>query len=341
MTRDDAAVGCLLGQAVGDMMGTTAENLSPRRVAKLFRNFDKPRFLFGLGMGTDDTEHAVMTLLAAQRYPQSVEQFRRSLAWRLRWWFFYAPPGIGLATLKSCIKLWLGVPSTRSGVISAGNGPAMRSAILGVMVDGEQLHNFVKASTRLTHTDPKAEYGAYAISRMIHTDGYDDLARQLIDDVPTDAAADELRKLLDHVEDALNRNLNVSDFASELSLNRGVTGYIYHTVPVAIFSAWKHGHDYRSAIEAVIRCGGDTDTVAAVTGALIGARHGKGCIPTEWLNSYVDWYWTMPAMENLAFGQTHTWGWKDVVYPIALPMRNLFFFGVVVVHLLRRLLPPW
>lgn len=43
------------------------------------------------------------------------------------------PAGIGLTTLKGIGKMWLGVKPTRSGVFSAGNGPAMRSSILGVV----------------------------------------------------------------------------------------------------------------------------------------------------------------------------------------------------------------
>ena len=42
------------------------------------------------------------------------------------------PAGIGLATLRSILKLWLFVPGRWRGVYSAGNGPAMRSALLGV-----------------------------------------------------------------------------------------------------------------------------------------------------------------------------------------------------------------
>ena len=340
MTREDAVVGCLLGQAVGDMMGTTAENLSPRRVAKMFHNLNRPRLFFGYGTVTDDTEHAIATLLAVRASSQSVEAFRQSLAWRLRWWFLYGPPGIGLATLKSCIKLWLGFPSTRSGVYSAGNGPALRSAIIGVMIDPEQVREFVRAATRLTHTDPKAEYGALAIARMTTINDHTNLAQQL-HDLPTDDAANELRHLLEQVEDGISRGISVQEFAMMLTLKHGVSGYIYHTAPVAIFAFLKHGKDYRSAIEAVIRCGGDTDTVAAITGALIGTHYGKECIPLDWINGYIDWYWSIPEMIKLCNGIERKLSWKDLLYPVAQPMRNMFFFAVVVMHLLRRLLPPW
>jgi len=111
----DAVVGCLLGQAVGDMMGLSAENLGPRRVAKLFPNLDRPRFLFGYGMGSDGTEHACMTAQALLRSGGDRHRFRRSLAWRLRWWFLAGPVGIGRATLLACLRLWFGVPSHKSG----------------------------------------------------------------------------------------------------------------------------------------------------------------------------------------------------------------------------------
>ena len=40
------------------------------------------------------------------------------------------PAGVGLATARACLKLWLGFSPERSGIYSAGNGPAMRSAVL-------------------------------------------------------------------------------------------------------------------------------------------------------------------------------------------------------------------
>ena len=99
--NEDAIIGCLLGQAVGDMMGKPMENLSPRRIAKLFPKLDRPAFLFGRGMVTDDTVHACMTAQALLRSGGDKGRFLRSLAWRLRWWFAAGPPGIGLATLRS------------------------------------------------------------------------------------------------------------------------------------------------------------------------------------------------------------------------------------------------
>lgn len=83
----DAIVGCLLGQAVGDMMGLPAKNLSPRRTAKLFPTFNRPQFVFGYGMGSDDTGHARLTAQALLQSGGEIERFGRELRRGLRWWF--------------------------------------------------------------------------------------------------------------------------------------------------------------------------------------------------------------------------------------------------------------
>ncbi len=36
-------------------------------------------------------------------------------------------------------------------------------------------------------------------------------------------------------------------------------------------------------LAAAVRCGGDTDTVAAIAGSLLGARWGATAIPSEWM----------------------------------------------------------
>ena len=164
-------IGSILGTAVGDAIGLPYEGLSRRRGAKLLGNPDRHRLLFGFGMVSDDTEHTCIvaqSLIAAGA--NDVTEFQTQLAWRLRFWLLGLPAGVGLATLRSILKLWLGFSPARSGVFSAGNGPAMRAAILGVAIeDPIQLREFVRVASRITHTDPKAEYGALAIALAAHT----------------------------------------------------------------------------------------------------------------------------------------------------------------------------
>src|SRR5580692_5050571 len=144
-------IGTLIGTAVGDALGLPAENLPPERIRKMWGGQWRMRFLCGRGMTSDDTEHTEMVAQALLSHPDDPVAFQRALGWRLRWWFLGLPAGVGLATARACLHLWLGISPKRSGVFSAGNGPAMRSAIIGAFFEHDQHRRveFVKASTRL------------------------------------------------------------------------------------------------------------------------------------------------------------------------------------------------
>ncbi len=337
-SQSPEVAGCLIGQAIGDMMGLPYENVSPRRIAKLAR-FDRPRFIFGYGCGSDDTEHIGLTAEAIRYANGDVATFRRRLASSLRRWFLAGPPGIGLATLKSCLKLCLGFPESRSGVRSAGNGPAMRAAILGVMVPAEALADFVAASTRLTHTDRRAEVGSLIVARLAAEAPRLDPSKGaawisgVTDEFSKQADLEPLLRNLQLTAEALLQGLTVPAFAEQLTSGRGVSGFIAHTVPVAVMAFFRHADDYARGIEQVIRAGGDTDTVAAITGALIGTRVGVEGIPLEWRQRHCDWPWSIDRLIHLHRPPL-------VLWPIIV-LRNLGFFLIVLTHLLRRLLPPW
>src|SRR4051794_24419432 len=166
MADERSLTSCLTGMAVGDALGLPHEGLSPRRARRLFPDVDRYHFLFGRGMFSDDTEHACMTAQALLASGGDGQRFARSLAWRLRWWLLGCPFGTGLATLKACLKLWLGFSPRNSGVWSAGNGPCMRAPALGVALGDRPvlLREFVRRSTRMTHTDPRAERAALAVA---------------------------------------------------------------------------------------------------------------------------------------------------------------------------------
>src|SRR5262249_4524204 len=126
---------------------------------------DRYRMLFGRGMVSDDTEHACIVAQSLIGSRGDDLLFARELGKRLRWWFLSIPAGIGLASARASIKLLLGFPPGKSGVYSAGNGPCMRTPILGAAIDDlETLRRLVRISTRITHTDPKAEHGAWVVS---------------------------------------------------------------------------------------------------------------------------------------------------------------------------------
>lgn len=141
------------------------------------------------------------------------------------------------------------------------------------MVPAEKLAEFVTASTRLTHTDRHAEVSSLIVARLAAATPQLDPTRgaawisEVVAEFQKDADLEPLLKNLQLAAEALHQGLTVPVFAERLTSGRGVSGFIAHTVPVAVMAFFRHADDYAQGIEQVIRAGGDTDTVAAVTGA--------------------------------------------------------------------------
>jgi ADP-ribosylglycohydrolase len=332
--------GLLLGLAVGDALGLPMEGLAPARIARRFPGPLRHRLLFGRGMVSDDTEHAIFTAQAVLQAPADVAAFRRALAWKLRGWFLGLPAGIGLATLRACVRLWLGFP--RPGVFSAGNGPGMRAPVLGAYFAGDpaRLAAYVRASTELTHTDPKALTGAMALATMAAwavthdgPPGWTEAQEMLTGVAPEDAA---WGALVAAIGEGLAAGDDVPAFARRLGLGRGVTGYMYHTAPVALFAWLRHGGDYAAGVAGVVQAGGDTDSVAAMAGALLGATATPAGIPQAWVDGLTDWPRGVGVLRALGAARA------PVRYPLwGVVPRNAAFTAIVLGHGLRRLLPPY
>ena len=351
-TQQTAILGCLLGTAIGDAVGLASEGLSKRRQVRLFPSLDGPRLLGHRGMVSDDTEH---TCLVAQALIQSAGDpatFSAAFARRLRFWLLGLPAGVGWATLRAALKLSLGIPPSRSGVASAGNGPAMRSALIGVCFgdDPERLRALVQASTRLTHTDRRAEVGALAVALAAHLSAEAPMewAKTYLQTLETWIGSDDagFLPLARQATASAEAGDSTETFAVSLGAGERVSGYVYQTVPVALHAWFRFPHDYRQAILSVIHCGGDTDTTAAIVGAIVGAGVGPGGIPPEWQSALCEWPRTMDWITRLGTQLTAVGMDGQPQKPLSLPFlplmgRNLFFAAVVLAHGFRRLLPPY
>jgi ADP-ribosylglycohydrolase len=349
----NAFIGCLLGTAVGDALGLPYEGLSPRRAIKLFPDTNRHHLFLGNGMVSDDTEHACFVAQALIRSRGDVTVFRKRLARSLRWWLLALPAGVGFATLRSIVKLWLGFPPRKSGVFSAGNGPAMRSPILGVAYgqDTATLKTFVKASTELTHSDPKAYYAALAVALAAYqsaaesapsADQYLATFKKLL---PGDDAQ-ELHDLLQRAAISAAGNETVSEFAESIGSKKGISGYSYHTVPCVLQVWFGNATDFAKGLRDIVRAGGDTDTAGAIYGGIAGARAGKRGIPKDWLSNIIEWPRTIDWMERLAEATANSGhdqaGFGTPAYFVpGILLRNLFFLVIVLAHGFRRLAPPW
>lgn len=340
--------GVLLGTAVGDALGLPAEGLSRQRIERRWGGEWRHRFLFGRGMISDDTEHTLFVAQALLRHPEEPAAFQRCLAWKLRGWLLGLPAGIGWATLRAILKLWLGFPPHRSGVWSAGNGPAMRSAVLGAYFadDPEKRRKFVRASTRLTHLDPRAETAAQAVADAAASAAGQGPSAGWLASLPGAGGDEAWRRLCEQLREALAASRSVQEFAEALGLSQGVTGYAYHTVPVALYAWARHAGDFHAGLTAALNCGGDTDTVGAIAGALLGAQVGPQGIPAAWLEGVGDWPRSTPLLNQVARtlsarkGASPGAGPVRYCWPALLP-RNTVFLAAVLAHGLRRLAPPY
>ncbi|HEX3762304.1 MAG TPA: ADP-ribosylglycohydrolase family protein [Kofleriaceae bacterium] len=251
----DRIRGCLLGTALGDAAGLPYEGLSPARVARALGDAPpRPRALV-----SDDTEQTALVAsgLACTRDP---DRFGDEMVRRLRRWFLALPPAIGWGTLRACVKLCLG---GRRGVASAGNAPAMRAAVIGVVAtDDAHLDALCAAATTPTHTDARAVDAARVVARAARGPvALDALAAGC----RTGALAAAITRIAPHVGEP------PAAVVRALGWTRGPGAYCVETVPAALW-ACASAATPAGAIEAAIRLGGDTDTIAAIAGAIAGAR---------------------------------------------------------------------
>ncbi|MGL4667466.1 MAG: ADP-ribosylglycohydrolase family protein [Saezia sp.] len=344
--------GLLIGAAVGDAIGLPREGLSPKRALKLFGKIIQPAlivipFTKRLTTCSDDTEHLWLTaqaLLAASH--QDTHYFQAQLAQRLKRWLFTLPIGIGKATLIASLKLCLGISPQKSGSFSAGNGSLMRAAVIGAFYANvpEKMGAILKASTCITHTDPKAYESAWVIAKAASLLAQNPLVtstqiRQLFfDTVIPELKGQELRQYLELAQTMLAEQKTLEHYLDALSLSNGVTGYVNHTAPASIYAWLCYFGDYQATIEQIILAGGDTDTTAAIAGALAGMTSKN--IPPQWLRSIYNTPLSLTKLEQLAEALKHQRAPPPTLWSMLL-VKNLICLPVILFHGFRRLFPPY
>lgn len=331
----DALSGATLGTAIGDALGLPAEGLSPQAIARRFGALERFALLGRTGFVSDDTEQSLLVLqalLSRGDAKTTAARFRRSLVG----WFWRLPFGIGLATLRACLRATFGI--SRSGVASAGNGAAMRSPVLGVCLRDAadaQVAEFARAVAEVTHTDARAVEGAVfsALFAAHLTRGEDASAAAAI--AMASVTHPELRRALETAVILAAADTPERDCAQRL----GTSGFVVHSVPWALCCALRHVDAPMDAVRMAIRHGGDTDTNAAMVGAWLGARHGPEAFPRALVDALAGGPFGVAHAQRLvaAVGASpaHVPGYA---WPLAL-LRNVALFPVVLAHGFRRLLP--
>jgi poly(ADP-ribose) glycohydrolase ARH3 len=169
---------------------------------------------------------------------------------------------------------------------SYGKGSAMRVAPIGVFYydNPRILREVAYESSQITHAHKLGKEGAalqaYAIGLMT---GLEPLAAFARDDF--------IAKLIDYTKDRVyTEKLNkIKELLAEpgkarvdIELGNGIEAF--NSVPTAIYSFLAHPDSFAQSILYAISLGGDTDTIAAMTGAISGAYLGFESIPRSWRN---------------------------------------------------------
>ena len=340
--------GLLVGTAVGDAIGLPTEGMKPKTIAKLgWTKCLKHRFIFGRGMWSDDTEQSIMIAQALLKSQGDLDKFTRSFSWELRWWILGLPAATGLATARAIVKLWIGFPPSRSGVFSAGNGSAMRTApIAAYFLDNPGMRkSFTEAQTKITHSDPKAAIGTLAITELtallLKCDSPPS-TKTVFETLTLVSPDQEWNTILQTIASVLKNEGNISDLLERLrgKPGRGVSGYVYQTVPTVVFAGLKNDWHFRNTITEVIAAGGDSDTTAAIAGALCGAYGGTNTIPPSWISGIKEWPTSTSRFRSLARALEHKKPLRiRSRWSLLLVARNLYFLFIVLFHALIRALP--
>jgi len=268
-------VGCLLGLAVGDALGSPYEGLPADLIRdigpakRLVTNPENKKLFY-----TDDTEMMIgvaETLVVHQRMDSEylASRFAEN---------FHPERGYGAGAHQQIVMLQDGHHFSEclykvfpDG--SYGNGAAMRVAPVGLMFchDIDRLLKESELSARVTHAHELGIEGAnliaLAIAAVLKMDRFDRVAffDLLIPHCRTEEFLWQMQTLRELERDAL------VTFGNSLEAHRSVVTAIQIFVD--------NPNDYTEVMRSAIGMGNDVDTLCAISGAISGAYLGVDAIP--------------------------------------------------------------
>lgn len=301
MTRViDRRLAILVGKAVGDALGAgtelqTTEEIAGRSGEVRGAYIQGVNHGFAPGEFTDDTQ---MTLCILGGYwdarLRGADLLEATLR-RFQEWRAARPPDIGNTTQDALLAsrqhgLAGGIVSwERSGYSAAGNGALMRAAASVVAGSrGEALRTEAIELAMLTHPDPRSLGACLALVATLEAllDGAEpaDAWRSALDEVDTAKLDQPIQARFGAHRGALIRErLPEARAAIRDAVERGLTGqwrsqrgYVIDTLEAAVAASL--APTYLEGILPVVARGDDSDTVAAIAGALLGAR---GLVPPD------------------------------------------------------------
>ncbi len=216
----------------------------------------------------------------------------------------------------------------------------MRAPIIGLWFADKPdfRETFIRTSTAITHRDPRAVEAALIIAEAAACAGSTIRdSEEILTRLEKIIISEEMKIRFANLREHLASRQSVGVYADSFSRKTGfVSGFAPDTAAVAIYAWLLHRGDFTATIEAVVRAGGDTDTVAFVAGAISGAEAGIDGLNSSWLAILTDWPLSVCYMKNIS--ETGTGNFPR--WPLLL-VRNIVFLAIVLTHGFRRLFPPY
>lgn len=293
MTAYDRALGALYGLAIGDALGMPTQMMSREGIAARYGTItgfepaasDHP-IAAGMPAGniTDDTEQALLLarLLLQGGGHVSPRRFANELiAWEDEMRVRGSLDLLGPSTKRAVDAVLAGELVDQAGRFGTTNGAAMRVTPVGIVArPGPALIDLVVEASFVTHNTGIALAGAAAVAAAVSA-GIDGSA-------PLPAALDAAKQgaLRGHWVAGADiaarivwaRSLGTLDDIYELV---GTSLATQESVPAAFGILALFADDPWGAVCAAASIGGDTDTIAAMVGAIAGATHGIDAFPAR------------------------------------------------------------
>ena len=294
-------LGCLVGTAIGDALGAGREGMGMSRSEDIVSLAEK----LGQLIYTDDTH---MTIGIAESLIENkgfdgehmAQTFIRN--YEAEPWRGYGPgPPIIFGMIKSG-EAWYSAANGLYRGGSFGNGSAMRVAPVGLLYSRnlEKLREIAYQSSSITHSHELGKEGAAlqacAVALALNTSSDEDIDREAF-----------LSGLQDFIQDRLYKEkvtrirelLGEQDKAKVVAvLGNGIEAP--RSVPTAIYCFLRQPQSYKDTVIYAVSLGGDTDTIAAMAGAICGAYLGIEAIPSEWRAKLENREYIESLAENLA-----------------------------------------
>jgi len=280
------AIGCLCGLAIGDGLGDAARKQENRVNYGLTTDFGK-----GDSWSTDDTEFAMLTARTLIRCKGKLTTQDVVDAWLSDVAVQDEFKRGGQSEIAAARNLLMGLRPPQSGMFNTyhmSDGTAMRISPVGIICAGQP-----ERAARLAETDASISHfrdgiwGAQTVAAAVSMAMVDADIDLLIDTamrfMPRDSwLYHNMTVALDIVDQAKGRVIDCW-----MRLHDAILASTWSTTAEAIpaaFACLKLSHnDFKSGLVLAANFGRDADTIAAVAGAVLGARFGAQAIPADWI----------------------------------------------------------